>query len=112
MSKIEELMREWFALKDEQTAVKKQMSEFHKTYECQNYRSNTSGIEQQCIYRSKIGQPVDDMCGPCSSRHQYYLNRLANARKRTGILNKVRHLLKQTNTPAPQDGSETPVTKS
>jgi hypothetical protein len=100
MTEAEELMKEWFALKSAQTAKKRELVKFHETYECQNMQSNGYMEEPiQCIYRAEFGRPVKDICEPCGTRHNFYMQRQENARRRTAILNKVRHILAITPTP-------------
>lgn len=108
MSEVEVLMKEWFTLKDEQTAKKREIVKFHETYECKNLQSNGYLEEPQiCIYRSTIGEPVKDMCDPCKTRHGFYLQRQENARRRTAILNRVRHILASPPLPKETQGGKT-----
>ena len=94
MTEVEQLMKLWFYLKDQQKAKKKEIVKFHETYECQNMQSNGyMEYPTQCIYRSEFGRPVNDICEPCRIRHNFYMQRQENARQRTAILNRVRSIL-------------------
>lgn len=97
MTDIESLMREYFAVKDSQRALRKKRNAFMESYECKNMRQDDAWEPpKNCVLRAYGEEKLeDDACENCRKRHAYHMVLRDSGGRRTQIMRRVRHLTKK-----------------
>ena len=107
MTKVEELMREYFALKLRDKEIRSERNEYMKTHTClilarsksdfadqDDYETN--GVE--CIHRTVgIAEYPAPLCGVCEKRNAWYTERQRLSHRRGAIMVRVKRALATTN---------------
>jgi hypothetical protein len=95
VDKLSELLREYFALKDQSKRTRKARMLFMANYNCLTMKSDDYNEPPiNCIerFRADIYAKGDEMCDECKERHGYYLRLSKNAHRRGVIMRQLRHL--------------------
>ena len=79
-----DLMKEYFRLKDESKRLKKERAEYNSTYNC-----NDCDFDRMVRYGEQ-----EDFCDVCQIRHNYHVKLLKLSYQQRGILLKVRAIVK------------------
>jgi hypothetical protein len=87
---VEELMAEYFQLKDASKALRKERNTFMQDNRCARALEG----DEDCIAVSGYGHYID-WCDVCLKRHEWYTARQKNAHRCSGILVGIRRRLTQ-----------------